>query len=96
MIAVAAQAIVDQPKMVYQFATGDVNPNRMERIVGLLGLYKRDHFQQKETGFKLLNEIAGRMEAKTVTYDDFSRTATPMINSAAKKASSTSSRRCPR
>jgi len=88
MLAVAAQAMVEQPKMVFQFATGDVNPNRMERIVSLLGLYKRKHFQEKESGFKFINEIAGRMETKTVSYDDFSKTATPMINSAAKKASS--------
>ncbi len=59
MLAVAAQACVSEPRLVYQAATGDSNPNNMERIVGLVGLYKRKHFQEKETGFKLLNELAG-------------------------------------
>src|SRR5207244_4889029 len=39
LLAVAAQACVEQPKLVHQFSTGDKNPNRMERIVTLLGLY---------------------------------------------------------
>src|SRR5918993_1169940 len=87
MLAVAAEACVGEPRMVYQAATGDSNPNNMERIVGLVGLYKRKHFQEKESGFKLLNELAGRMEAKTVSPSRFDATSTPMINAAAKKLS---------
>jgi long-chain acyl-CoA synthetase len=87
MLAVAAEACVSEPRLVYQAATGDSNPNNMERIVGLVGLYKRKHFQEKETGFKLLNELAGRMEAKTVSPSRFDATSTPMIHAAAKKLS---------
>ncbi|MGH9903879.1 MAG: SDR family oxidoreductase, partial [Pyrinomonadaceae bacterium] len=58
MIAVAAEACAGEPRLVYQAATGDSNPNEMRRIVGLLGLYKRKHFQETETGFRLVNEIA--------------------------------------
>lgn len=87
MLAVAAQTCVEEPRLVYQAATGDTNPNDMRRIVGLLGLYKRKHFQEKETGFKLINELAGRMETKPVTPARFDSTSTPMVNSAAKKVS---------
>ena len=88
MLAVAAQACVEEPRLVHQAATGDTNPNDMRRIVGLLGLYKRKHFQEKETGFKLINEIAGRMETRPVTPARFDSTSTPMVNAAAKKVSS--------
>ena len=87
MLAVAAQACVEEPRLVFQAATGDSNPNDMRRIVGLLGLYKRKHFQEKETGFKIVNQIAARMETKPVTPAHFDRTSTPMINTAAKKVS---------
>src|SRR5947207_7628103 len=47
MLAVSAQACVEEPRLVHQAATGDSNPNDMRRIVGLLGLYKRKHFLEK-------------------------------------------------
>src|SRR5438046_3233514 len=37
MLAVAAQACVEQPKLVHQASTGDANPNDMERIIGMVG-----------------------------------------------------------
>src|SRR5215213_8229146 len=43
MLAVAAQACVEEPRLVFQAATGDSNPNNMERIVNPVGLYKRRH-----------------------------------------------------
>jgi long-chain acyl-CoA synthetase len=88
MLAVAAQTCVEEPRLVHQAATGDTNPNDMRRIVGLLGLYKRKHFNEKETGFKLINQIAGRMETRPVTPARFDSTSTPMVNAAAKKVSS--------
>ncbi|MCA1594538.1 MAG: AMP-binding protein [Acidobacteria bacterium] len=96
MLAVAAEACVREPRLVYQAATGDSNPNNMERIVGLLGLYKRKHFQEKEKGFKIVNEIAGRMETRPVTPSRFDSTSTPMVNAAAKKVSTLLDRARPR
>ncbi|HLM57935.1 MAG TPA: AMP-binding protein [Pyrinomonadaceae bacterium] len=97
MLGVAAECIArDEPRMVYQAATGDANPNTMERIVGLVGLYKRKHFREKETGFKLVNEIAARMEAIPVTPARFDATGTPMVNAAARKASTLLDRVRPR
>ena len=96
MIAVAAQACVEEPKLVHQAATGDSNPNNMDRIIGLVGLYKRKHFQEKDSGFKLLNEIVARMEPRPVSTASFEKLSVPMFNSAAKKASSLLDRARPR
>lgn len=96
MLAVTAQACVEEPRLVFQAATGDSNPNNMDRIIGLVGLYKRRHFQEKETGFKLLNEIASRMEPRPVSMSHFEKTSMPRINSVAKKANTLLDRARPR
>ena len=96
MLAVAAQACVEEPRLVFQAATGDSNPNNMERIIGLVGLDKRRHFQEKETGVKILNQIASRIEPKPVSTSYYERTSAPMLNSAAKKTSSLLDRVRPR
>src|SRR6187549_2217012 len=67
MLAVTAQACIEQPALVHQTATGDSNPNNMDRIIGLVGLYKRRHYQEKETGNRFINEIASRMEPRRVS-----------------------------
>src|SRR6478672_7070378 len=53
MLAVAAQACVEEPKLVHQAATGDSNPNDMERIIGLVGLFTRQEEMKKEEGLRL-------------------------------------------
>jgi long-chain acyl-CoA synthetase len=96
MLAVAAQACVEEPRLVYQAATGDSNANNMERIIGLCGLDKRRHFEEKDTGPKILNRIAARMEPRPVTVSKFENTSVPMFNATAKKASSLLERVRPR
>jgi long-chain acyl-CoA synthetase len=96
MLAVAAEACIQEPRLVYQAATGDSNPNTMERIIGLVGLDKRKHFQEKETGVRFLNQIASRIEPRPVSTSTYEKTSIPMINSAARKASSLLDRARPR
>jgi long-chain acyl-CoA synthetase len=96
MLGVAAEAIAREPRLVYQAATGDTNPNTMDRIVSLVGLYKRKHFQEKDSGFRVLNELAARMETKPVTPARFDAMSTPMVNAAAKRATSLLDRVRPR
>ena len=88
MLAVSAQACVEEPRLVFQAATGDSNPNNMERIIGLVGLDKRRHFQEKDTGSRIINQIASRMEPRPVTTEYYEKTSVPMFNATAKKASS--------
>ena len=48
------------------------------RVTTLTGLYKRQRFQDKETGNKFLNELAARMEFRPVTFDEYdSQVAAP-------------------
>ena len=96
MLAVSAQACVEEPRLVYQAATGDANANNMERIIGLCGLDKRSYFEEKETGPKILNRIAASMEPRPVTVSKFENTSMPMFNATAKKASSLLERVRPR
>src|SRR5438876_4427641 len=88
MLAVAAQACVEEPKLVHQAATGDVNPNNMERIVGLVGLFRRKEEMKKEEGRRLFHEISARFEPFRVSPERFDATSLPMMNNAAKKVSS--------
>ncbi|HEY4490832.1 MAG TPA: AMP-binding protein, partial [Acidobacteriota bacterium] len=71
LLAITAQALVEEPKLVHQLCSGDSNPNKMRRIVTLLGLYKRKHFKDKESGNKFINAIAARMEARPVSEKYF-------------------------
>ena len=96
MLAVAAQACVEEPKLVYQVATGDSNPNNMARIIELVGLDKRRHYQEKETGLKLLNQIVGHIEPRPVSTSTYEKTSIPAMNSVARKASSLLDRARPR
>src|SRR3989440_11777173 len=88
MLAVAAQACAEQPKLVYQAATGDSNPNDMERIVSLVGLFRRRQELGKKEGLRLFRAISARIEPSRVSPEQFETTSLPMMNTAAKKVSS--------
>src|ERR1043165_9519693 len=88
MLAVAAQACVEEPKLVYQAATGDANPNDMERIVGLVGLFTRQQELEKKDGLRLFREMSARFEPLRVSPERFDATSLPLMSSAAKKVSS--------
>jgi long-chain acyl-CoA synthetase len=96
MLAVAAQACVEEPKLVHQAATGEVNPNNMERIISLVGLFRRQQELLKTDGVRLFREISARFEPFRVTPERFESTSLPMMNRAAKRASSLLDRARPR
>jgi len=87
ILAATMNALVDdKPPLVFQASSGDSNPNDMKRIVGLVGLYKRKHFEDKETGNKLANKLAGMVETQTVTNRTYQLASAPMLNKLAKGA----------
>ncbi|HRH44038.1 MAG TPA: AMP-binding protein, partial [Pyrinomonadaceae bacterium] len=87
MLGAAMNAMIDdKPPLVFQACSGDSNPNDMKRIVGLVGLYKRQHFQEKETGNKLVNKVSAMIEATPVTQKTYDTFSAPMLNNLAKKA----------
>jgi long-chain acyl-CoA synthetase len=96
IIMVAAQACVEQPKMVHQLSSGDLNPSRVSRVVTLTGLYKRQRFKDKETGNRFLNALAAKMEVRPVSYEEYTRTSIPLFSRMAEKTSSALERVRPR
>jgi long-chain acyl-CoA synthetase len=97
IIAAAMNALVDDnPPLVFQASSGDSNPNDMKRIVGLVGLYKRQHFEEKETGNTVINKFAGMIEAIPVKQRTYELTSAPMLNKLAKRADDLMDRATPR
>jgi long-chain acyl-CoA synthetase len=96
MLMAAAQACVEQPALVFQLSSGDLNPLHMDRVVTLTGLYKRKRFQDKETGNKFLNELVARMEFRPVSEETYQQRSIPMINKLARKGSEALARVRPR
>jgi len=97
IIGAAMNALVDDnPPLVFQASSGDSNPNDMKRIVGLVALYKRQHFEDKETGSKIANKIAGMIETTTITQRGYELTSAPMLNKIAKRADDLMDRVTPR
>ncbi len=97
ILAATMNALVDpNPPLVFQASSGDSNPNDMKRIVGLVGLYKRKHFEEKETGNKIVNKLAGMVETQTVTNRTYQLASAPMLNKLAKGADSLLDRANPR
>ncbi|MDX6613508.1 MAG: long-chain acyl-CoA synthetase, partial [Blastocatellia bacterium] len=96
MLAVTAQACVEEPALVHQAATGDSNPNDLKRIIGLLGLYRRKDVLGKEGGLGFLKELSARLEPRAVSPERFEATSVPMMNTAAKKVSTWLDRARPR
>ena len=87
ILGAAMNALIDDaPPLVFQTSSGDSNPNDMKRIVGLVGLYKREHFKEKETGNKLLNNVAAMIETLPVSQKTYERYSAPMLNKLAKRA----------
>ncbi|MCU1288012.1 MAG: AMP-dependent synthetase and ligase [Acidobacteria bacterium] len=88
ILAAAMNALIDDnPPLVFQACSGDVNPNDMKRMVGLVSLYKRQYFKEKETGNKLVNNVAAMIEATPVKHRTYELTSAPMLNKLAKSAS---------
>lgn len=97
IIAAAMNVLVDpDPPLVFQASSGDSNPNDMKRIVGLVGLYKRKHFSEKETGNKLANRVAGMLETASVKQRTYELTSAPMLNKLADRADDMMDRAMPR
>jgi long-chain acyl-CoA synthetase len=96
MLMAAAAACVEQPPLVFQLSSGDLNPLRMDRVTTLTGLYKRKRFQDKETGNKFLNDLVARMEFRPVTEDVYERRSIPMVNKLARKGAEALGRLRPR
>jgi long-chain acyl-CoA synthetase len=97
ILAAAMNALADEnPPLVFQASSGDSNPNDMKRIVGLVGLYKRKHYDERETGSKIVNKLAGMVEAMPVKHRTYELTSAPMLNSLVKQVDKALDKASPR
>jgi len=85
VLLIAAQAVVEEPELVFQVSSGDTNPSKLGRLVDLLGLFKREHFRGKTSGNRFLNEVAARMEAQAVKPEIFEKYSLPLLHKATKR-----------
>src|SRR6185436_6966295 len=78
LVAATGATIAGQNQLVYQLASGDVNPLPVTRALSLLGLYKRKYYQERETGPRWLNRIKSRLEPVPVPREQWNRASSPM------------------
>ncbi len=79
LIAITARALTHPERRVYQQASGDSNPFYAPRSVELVGLYRRKHFRDKETGSALLNDVKSRLEPQPVSKRSFLTRSAPLF-----------------
>ena len=79
MLMVAAQAIVEQPKLVFQLSSGDLNPLQMDRVVTLTGLYKRQALPRQGDGQQVPQRAGGAHGVPPGHQESYDRYSIPTI-----------------
>lgn len=79
LIAITAQQFRTSERRVYQQASGDSNPFYASRSVELVGLYRRRHYREKETGNRFLNELLSKLEPRPVSKQEFFLRSAPLF-----------------
>lgn len=77
MIVVTAALIERRNHPVYQLGSSDRNPLYLKRVVELTGLHKRQHYQNRGRGNKILNEVYARFEPHTTPLRTYQLTSSP-------------------
>ena len=84
LIAITARALTHPERRVYQQASGDSNPFYAPRSVELVGLYRRRHYRERETGSALLNDVQSRLEPQPVSKRSFLARSAPLFATGAR------------
>jgi long-chain acyl-CoA synthetase len=71
MMAALGELIEDSHQPVYQFGSSDTNPFKITRMIELVGLFKRRHYQAKGKGNPLVNFVHGRLEAHPMEVERY-------------------------
>lgn len=71
---------------VYQLGTSDTSPCRVERLIELVGLYKRRHYLHKAPGNKLVNWAHAHIEPVPVSAETFQSRGTQFYADKVKQA----------
>lgn len=87
-IAAAAALLVGETKRVYQVAVGDINPCHMDRVVQLVGLYRRRVLERDLKADKIPSWRAAILKRNTpnpVPLEHYRRFSSPALKSLAGK-----------
>ena len=84
IIAITARALTHPERRVYQLASGDSNPFYAPRSVELVGLYRRKHYRERETGSALINDVWSRVEPQPVSKRSFLARSAPLFATGAR------------
>jgi long-chain acyl-CoA synthetase len=79
MIGITAHSLTVNERRVYQLASGDVNPFYATRSVELVGLYRRRHYRQKDSGNATWNDLLSRIEPIPVSKQTFQQQSAPLF-----------------
>lgn len=79
MIGATAALLERRHEQVYQVGTSDVNPISIDRMVELVGLFKRDYYRRRPRGNPWFNQLAAWIESYPVTNREFRRTSAPAV-----------------
>jgi long-chain acyl-CoA synthetase len=79
LVALGAQACVEEPALVHQLCSSDLNPLRLGRVAILMGLYRRRRLGKGAGGARLFDRIVARMDVRGIGPDAFDRVLMPVV-----------------
>lgn len=71
MVLALAELLEGRAPQVYQMGSSDSNPCKMHRLIELVGLYKRRHYQNKSSGNPIFNWVQRQYEAVPYTAESY-------------------------
>jgi len=84
MTAALGALVSGRAKPVYHVGSSDTQPLPMTRLIELVGLYKRKHYQRTGKGNPFLNYVLARIEPQAVSVTEFYSHGAPAIANASK------------
>jgi long-chain acyl-CoA synthetase len=73
MILTLAELIEGRHRVVYHYGTSDTNGLNINRLIELVGLFKRRHYVREAGGNPVLNWVQSRLEPESMTAADYNK-----------------------
>ena len=73
MILALAELIEGTHKPVYHYGSSDTNGLNINRLIELVGLFKRRHYVRDAGGNPALNWIQSRLEPETASAENYEK-----------------------
>jgi len=82
LVALTAQTCGEEPALVHQLCSSDLNPFPLGRVALLMGLYRRRRLGRGARGGRLLDRIVARMDVRGIGPDAFEKVLIPAVGAA--------------